>query len=246
MVRTLGVDLASDPKNTGLCVVEWQHGCAFVQRLVVRADDGEILSAARECSAVGIDAPFGWPIAFRRFIGEKPGDLARAAWTPERRIHLQYRETDRYVQSQIKQRPLSVSSDRIAVVAMRCAGLLTQLKVQDRSGEHSVFEVYPAAALKRWGFDSKGYKGPDKEVASRIFQNLVDDLLGRAGWLRCVEWQDLLTSNTDAFDALICALVARAADLKLTDLPSEEQAALAGTEGWIHVPREDSLDILAR
>lgn len=129
---------------------------------------------------------------------------------------------------------------------MRCAGLLTQPKVRDRSGEHSVFEVYPAAALKRWGFDFKGYKGLDKKVASRVSQNLVDDLLGRAGWLRCVEWQDLLASNSDAVDALVCALVARAPELKLTDLPSEEQTVLAGTEGWIHVPRKDSLDILAR
>jgi len=246
-VLTLGVDLASSPKTTGLCIIDWANRSATIRELAVNVDDSRILSAARNCDAVGVDAPFGWPIAFTQFLAEQTGNRTPFAWTHEQRNQLQYRETDRYIQSQVGRPPLSVSSDRIAVVAMRCAGLLAQLGVQDRSGEHSVFEVYPAAALKRWGFDFRSYTRREKSVAAGVFQSLVRELSGRVSWLHCAaESYDLLKSDTDAFDALICALVARAAELKLTDQPSEEQATLAKTEGWIHIPSADCLHILAR
>lgn len=80
--------------------------------------------------------------------------------------------------------PLSVSSDRIAVCAWRCADLLTEYAAKtgwklDRIGvplstgmdgppdaprptglvaRSGVVEVYPAAALALWGFEFKGYK----------------------------------------------------------------------------------------
>jgi hypothetical protein len=58
--------------------------------------------------------------------------------------------------------PLSVSADRIAHVALRCAVLLAELDASgrpvDRSGSGHVVEVYPAASLRRWGLDHPGYK----------------------------------------------------------------------------------------
>jgi hypothetical protein len=81
---------------------------------------------------------------------------------------IRYRETDRFVRT--KQElgfhisPLSVSSDRIAYYASRCAGLLHQLVSRaevrlDRLGDCSgVFEVCPAVALAAWGLPHKGYK----------------------------------------------------------------------------------------
>ncbi len=46
---------------------------------------------------------------------------------------------------------------------------------------------------------------------------------------RCAE-------DDDDLDALICALVARAAMLGLTEVPAEADLAQARREGWIHVP----------
>jgi len=63
-------------------------------------------------------------------------------------------------EQKVSVRPLSVSSDTIAVIAFRCARLLTMHGERggvafDRTGQMSrVFDVYPAAALASWGFPS--------------------------------------------------------------------------------------------
>jgi hypothetical protein len=61
--------------------------------------------------------------------------------------------------------PLSVSADRIAHAAFRCAGLLARLAALgepvDRAGSGVVVEVYPAAALRRLGLTHRGYKSRD-------------------------------------------------------------------------------------
>jgi hypothetical protein len=65
------------------------------------------------------------------------------------------RRTDVFVHEQLGLTPLSVSADRIAHVALRCAVLLTKLPAargpMDRSGSGPVAEVYPAASLRGWG-----------------------------------------------------------------------------------------------
>lgn len=45
----------------------------------------------------------------------------------------------------------------------------------------------------------------------------------------------------DALDAVVCALLARAASLGLTAGPPDNFAARAATEGWIHLPPAGSL-----
>jgi hypothetical protein len=43
--------------------------------------------------------------------------------------------------------------------------------------------------------------------------------------------------NNHAFDALLCALTARAVAMSRTMLPeTDEEISPAGIEGWIHVP----------
>lgn len=102
----------------------------------------------------GIDAPFGWPAEFLEAITQW---ATQGAWAKRDRDRLRFRETDRFVQRTARL-PLSVSSDRIAVPAMRCASLLTALGERragaggsiDRSGDDRVVEVYPGAALVQW------------------------------------------------------------------------------------------------
>ena len=61
------------------------------------------------------------------------------------------RRTDAVVHDKLRLVPLSVSADRIAHVALRCAVLLAKLdaagKPVDRTGAGTVLEVYPAASL---------------------------------------------------------------------------------------------------
>jgi hypothetical protein len=53
----------------------------------------------------------------------------------------------------------------------------------------------------------------------------------RTGWRR-----ELTMRRTDAFDAVIAALTARAASMGLTCLPGDDDLAAAATEGWIAIP----------
>jgi hypothetical protein len=83
---------------------------------------------------------------------------------PEWNLELRYRETERSLHRQLLQEarvklwPLSVSSDKIATCAWRCAALLMAHhddsgKIFDRTGLGSgVFEVYPAARSPRGAF----------------------------------------------------------------------------------------------
>jgi hypothetical protein len=73
---------------------------------------------------------------------------------------MRLRATDRAVYEQTKLTPFSVSTDKIGVVAMRCARRLSAhwratATVPDRSGLGRVAEVYPAAALVQWGISKQ-------------------------------------------------------------------------------------------
>jgi predicted RNase H-like nuclease len=154
--------------------------------------------------------------------------------------------TDEVVHQRVGVLPLSVSSDRIGVTAMRCAGLLDALAAAgdpvDRDGRGRVVEVYPAAALKQWGLAHHGYKSsaaPAKAQQARV--QALDQLRAALPTLvldhstieRC---QD----SHDAFDALVCALIARAAARGLTRMPGPDaETERARIEGWIHLPDGD-------
>jgi predicted RNase H-like nuclease len=106
-----------------------------------------------------------------------------------------------------------------------------------------VVEAYPAAALRRWGLAWRGYKRKEQDEARRT---LVERLLAEtASWLyigqadvgRCLQ-------SDDTFDALVAALVARAAAVGLVDPIPDEDKRHAQREGWIAVPEPGSLGFL--
>jgi predicted nuclease with RNAse H fold len=238
-MKTLGVDLASDPKKTGVCVVRWGAGEAVVEEVWVGADDDDLLSAHGRSDVTGIDAPFGWPVPFEQMLS---GAVPRwtGPWSHERRDELRFRLTDFQVQEMTGTWPLSVSTDKIAVPSLRCAALLERMGVTDRSGDGRVYETYPASALCIWGLRATGYKGPKKRPEREA---LWAALKQNAVWLRFSDesQESLILDRDDALDALVAALIARAAFKVLTTLPSEEERPRARTEGWIHVPKEHSL-----
>ena len=110
------------------------------------------------------------------------------------------------------------------------------------AGAEWVLEAYPAAALMLWGLPRDGYK---TDVAAR--EDLLAALESAAPWL---SWEpgarDACVDSDDALDAVLCALIARAAALGLTEPPPTEDLRLARTEGWIHLPRKSSLGELLR
>jgi hypothetical protein len=180
-------------------------------------------------------------VPFEELVREE-GVWRMDPWSTEKRDALRFRVTDFRVRELTGRWPLSVSSDLIAVAAMRCVGLLERMDVRDRSGDGRVFETYPAAGLHAWGLSPRGYKGQKGlEARAAIWAGLEQ----RIPWLDVTpEQSELVVTRDDALDALVAALIARAAKIGLTVQPSDHERERAVTEGWIHVPVEGSFERL--
>ena len=128
---------------------------------------------------------------------------------------------------------------------MRCARLLTLLagsEPLDRTGAGLVAEVYPAAALRQWQLDPRGYKGPKPEKATKRAELVGALAAAAAGWLDFDPiLQKRLGASDHLLDALLAALLARAIERGQTlPIPVAEIEAARG-EGWIHLPRAQPL-----
>ena len=234
---TAGVDLAAQPERTAVATIKWTVGHAVIDDVARPADDQVILQAVERADKTGIDCPFGWPAAFVSFVtSHHAGHLSIRADELGSRRNLTMRRTDLFVHDQLGLTPLSVSADRIAHVAVRCAVLLIKLEAThgpvDRTGSGAVAEVYPAASLRSWGLDHHGYKQTKTDALGR----LVDHLLDEAPWLDCTAHEQAMRRSHDIFDAVIAAMTARAAALGQALPPTEDDMAAARAEGWIIIP----------
>src|SRR4051812_31926410 len=123
-MRTFGIDLASQPTNTAVCLVDWRDGEAVVRELARGVDRfGEHLTDKRLLEAIvgeaygpppamtAIDAPLGWPALFVKVIANQ------AEWpdTLEKNpASLLRRTTDMHVTDLTGKQPLAVTTERIA------------------------------------------------------------------------------------------------------------------------------------
>ena len=227
---TVGVDFAASARNTAACEILWETGRVVVNRVHLAVDDDAFLSLLEDLPAggkMGLDCPLGWPAAF---VAAVRASFEHAPW-PTRgcadRSNLLWRETDRWARRYLRRWPLSVSTDRIGVTALRAAYLLDSWEAYggavDRSGiSGPVVEVYPAAARRIWGL---GAVRSVHELEARLPVHFADSAVRYAS-----------ETSEHVFDALVAALVARAATLSRTHGPPPELAALASAEGWIHLP----------
>lgn len=238
---TAGIDLSASPKTTAICRIRWRGASAVAEFESSHGTDERIAETIRSSERTGIDAPFGWP---QPFVDALVGHAKGRRWpgrgkSPEGfRRQLRLRRTDEVVAA-AGVTPLSVSTEKLGVTAMRCALALDAAQQAgaaiDRSGvTGAVCEVYPAASLNAWGVDRKGYKQADNpDARRRILRSLRSRFPG-------LEVDGALTVATDhALDALISAIVARAVLDRGTNRPSGVDLELARVEGWIHLPRSD-------
>ena len=239
---TLGVDLAAQPENTAYCLIEWVKPKARIIELRCGVDDATLLEMFGRSNKVGIDAPFGWPTAFAAAVY---AHQHRNVWPAVGTASLRYRVADHIVRERIKRWPLSVSSDLIGVTAMRAARLLSENGRIDRSGRGRFVEVYPAAALYIWGFPSTGYKKKPGEEKRRVLTRRL--IATTKTWLDWpVDAQRACEKSDDALDAVVAALIARAAAADQIEPIPHEHVAAAKREGWIALPRDGSLARLAQ
>ena len=241
---TLGVDLASQAKKTGTCEICWDSTPAQIKSLSPGADDAKLYKLFKGTGKIGIDAPFGWPVDFVQAI---QGYSSAMEWPDADARQLKYRRTDEVVIEKAGIYPLAVAADRIAVTAMRVARLFKLVAAGgediDRSGAGQFVEVYPAAALAIWEFRARGYKGPAKrDVRAKLVSEFADKA---KTWLTLTEEnQSQCRESDDVFDALVAAVVARAAAIDCCEpIPSEDRD-LAAEEGWIALPLPGSLEEL--
>ncbi len=229
-MKTLGIDLSSMPPGTAACLINWEKGRAVAGPATLGCDDRQLDALIKEADVIGIDAPLGWPVPFVAAVA----DWTSSKWSEEIRDGLSLRETDRHVRQRSGVRPLSVSSDRIALPAMRAMALLKRHGVTDRSGDGRFFEVYPAGSLAMWQLTRKeSYKQKTAESRTAC-GDILRSLRSKLPWL---EVPDSYADNTDALDSLIASLTARSAAQGLTHRPEAgAQTDLARREGWIHLP----------
>lgn len=244
-MTTAGVDLASQASNTGYCEVAWSSDGATIVELTSRLDDDQLSDVIARVAKVGIDVPLGWPSAFVDAVskhhrnGSWPKDYQHAD-----NVAYRLRETDTWAKKQLGSPPLSVSTDRIGIPAMRAAAVLSRLATRPvLDGSGVVVEVYPAGALSLWDLKEGSYKG---KAAVERRRGLVEKFVDRTRrWLtmspdqfrRCI-------ADDNAFDALVAALVARAAAIGETIKIPKKHLEVARREGWIALPTEGSLDRL--
>ncbi len=223
-------------------MIDWTSGGALLVHLALDVNDEEIVDLFGSTDMTGIDCPVGWPNAFLPFLAGHLNFDAHPVLDHdgiEGRRLLAYRDTDRFVTATTGLIPLSVSADRLAHPAMRCA--VIQAKIarehgpQARDGTGRLAEVYPAASLKLWGIHARGYKGRGLPESERLGL-ILDSLALAAPWLDLAGHRDHLAASDDMFDAVIAALTARAVSLGQTFTPPDDHAAAALSEGWIHVP----------
>ncbi|MFG2668538.1 DUF429 domain-containing protein [Streptomyces sp. NPDC048387] len=250
---TVGIDLAGYSGTTGVCRVTWAER-PVVELLNARSDE-DLLAVMRSADKTGLNSPVGWPVTFMsllaahqagrklpirsRYMPHPGGSEGLGTFTHRLTDDLAWKRTGAG-----KQRPLSVAADKLGVVAMRAVDLLERLAEAGpsvpRDGSGSVAEVYPAFALIQWGLASKvSYKGSKPgALAARaeILAGLADGLSLELS--ECV--RDRCRRSDHDLDALISAVVARAAACGMTHLPAtEEECATAAVEGWIHLPHRE-------
>lgn len=249
---TVGVDLASQPDNTAVCLIDWSGRSAEVRALARgtfqgdKLDDNTLLGILEQADKAAIDAPFGWPDPFIRALNSEQGEWPLAPDEP--RAPLERRTTDDLVYRHTGKLPLSVTTDRIAYCAMRCASILGVLN-SAKDGSGSVVEAYPDAALRCWlpalfTDTRQSYKTKNNIDARQRRETLLTALLDELGDTFKISDRQRsdIASSDDCLDALVCALVACAAAKNRTTLPeTPEHHDLARVEGWIHLPQPDSL-----
>ncbi|MFE5775315.1 DUF429 domain-containing protein [Brachybacterium sp. NPDC056505] len=236
----VGVDLASEPRRTGLAVLREHEDGARIEDVRVGADDGDLIAAITHASKAGVDVPFGWPSRFIDVVSAHRADALPAPpdTGPDWRRSVLFRETDREVHRLVGKTPLSVAADKIASPAIRWAGIVAALREQGlatpRDGTGVACEVYPGAALAAWGFGAPRYK---RAGGALVRGELVEQLAARWPWLDWTGHRDECTASDDALDAVIAAVVAREVHHERAVPPPAHLSWAATEEGWIWLPR---------
>lgn len=238
MVHLVGLDGATDDGKIGLAFGVFDGGELQVssaqlctRRKAASATIAEWLAGVPSPSLLAIDAPLGWPAALSAALSRHQAGQEIVV-----EPHMMFRrETDRFLQRELRKTPLDVGADRIARTAHAALRILGELRRRlaapiplawsaDIVGLQAI-EVYPAATLLSHGLRSTGYKG-SAQSAER--EEIIKGLGKRAA---LPGDRSSMRASSDALDAVVCLLAA--ADFLNGYAVPPKDLTLAQREGWI-------------
>lgn len=193
--------------------------------------DFDIDSYKNTLVVIGIDAPLGFPIHFKRLLSGEEITIVR----PKKEIQneLAYRFTDRWIHEEHGKKPLSASFDRLGNNAT--LAMLHMKKWEKENG----FKTYPFSASTP----------SDHRVMIEVYPALLkaskyaEAINGIKPYLPKIE------PGTDAYDACLCALYAIAFGTNGIFFPTLEHPPVheqVREEGWIYSFSKESLETLKR
>lgn len=234
----IGIDCATQPRNTGLSRAVRRGDRYAVVELVV-CDEGrcpvEVLAewiGSTGTALLAIDAPLGWPVSLGRELGRH--DAGRPINVPSELLFR--RTTDRVVAARTGKTPLDVGADRIARTALAALLLLDGLRRELNESiplawdvplreRVEAIEVYPAATMLTRGGSLRGYKKPHAVARRTELLRLLKASCDADG----VDSQAV--ANDDCLDAFACAVAGL--DFLQEEVLKPREPDVARREGWI-------------
>ncbi len=234
METFVGVDFAAKAKDTWEAVgTETSKGRLKITEIRGNISDEDLVEiAGAGHQVIAIDAPFGWPDGFVSFV--ETYHMGRTP-APVQQVAFRFRTTDKGVHDRFHKWPLSVSTDRLGIVAHRLISLLSRLTDCDippfwKNGRTTtIIEVYPAATLLARGLSPKGYK-----AEAKVRRCLLREL-DAAGLEIPLDLAERCIATDDALDAAVCAWTSYLYYLGETVGPPAGDM-LVRHEGWIFAP----------
>lgn len=235
-----GIDLAAEPKHTGMATLREADRVLLLEAADVGVSDGALIQAVQNADGTGVDVPIGWPQRFVELVQHhaaatlEPPESTDTIW----RRSLAMRATDTDTQRRTGLTPLSVSANLIAYPAFRWAGIEATLRKlgvdMSRDGSGAVAEVYPAAALYRWGLPHRSYKGPTNIEVRQHIVDAVPKIFPTFDWNG---FDGSAMADDNVLDAVLAALVAQQIAKGNCEGPAAQHRDVAQVEGWIWIPK---------
>jgi len=249
-MRVAGVELSLDETLTSVAVLTCAPELVTVERTVTSVSDDHLatLLADRGIDAVGINAPVTVTAraAGRAGDREPDGDLASVV-TAHLSTRYRIRATDRWRREHLNELPMPTESaaGRRAMAGLRANRLLAghdPTLLDPTLAVRRVVEVDPAVAMFQWRLPYCGYVAHEGRAdIAEVRETIVAGLAGRL----TVPAASLQVRDGGQLNAVVAGLVAVMVRLGLTERVPDEQQVHARAEGWVQLPKRDSLDNFA-
>ena len=250
MINILGIDCASQLKNTGFSIGIYKKGQLIIKDALVGSKFFSLEDVVLkwfnpyEINLIAIDAPLGWPMDMalnlnNHFAGQLLDIEANQMFR---------RETDRFVKRKTNKQPLDVGADKIARAALAGLKLIGDissiikepiplawepLEIQPVS----VIEVYPSLTLFMHAIISKGYKKKENQLER---EEIISQLEHH---IDLQKNKDIMLFDVNVLDSVVCLL--SALDFINGNVELPENYELAKKEGWIWFKKDEEHPVSA-